>query len=92
MIRVAHFYHWTLDEVRRMRATDFESCHILMTRLDAERHLMSMAISQYPHSVEKYRKKLHKEMMSLASPIDPDASPMELADLAKIIALGGSRG
>lgn len=72
-----------------MRASDFEATSKLIPRLSAEGYLMQMAIAQYPHSKDKYRQQLHKEIYQQAHPIDPDAAPMELADLAKMLATGG---
>jgi uncharacterized protein YecE (DUF72 family) len=90
VIRVAHFYHWTLSDVRRLRVSDFEMCARMLPKLNAERRLVDMSVAQYPHSKDQFRKKLHKEFMADADPRDPDAPLFSTEDLARLLAGGGN--
>lgn len=65
---------------------------MMISKLYAEQSLMQMSISQYPHSKDSYRTKLHKEIFTLANPADPDAPASTTADLAKFLATGGRGG
>jgi len=74
-----------------MRVKDFEMCCMLMPKLNAEDNLMALSVAQYPHSKDDFRKKLHKEIYTLANPVDPDAPAFSTEDLARLLS-GGFNG
>lgn len=67
--RIANFYGWTDEQIMSCDYETIVEYYEAITVVDAQNRLVDLSVSDYASATKETRKKLHRQITRLASPV-----------------------